>query len=304
MTHTYRPQGWYLLLASLYGKPASLPEGTPCRQVHQVRRLPFYRVQLLGPGQVKPGDRVQQPQGIGVAGVPIDISGRPPLNDFAGIHNVDPIGVAGHYTQIVRNDKKGDSVLPAEILHQIQYLGLNSHVQRGGRLVGYDQLGVAAQRYGYHHPLEHASAELMWKLLEPALRVRYPHLLKTTHSLPAGLRLAHGKVEFKRLGKLALDGENRVEGGHGFLIDHGNLLAADASDLRVGQLEQVSTIEDDFPAHRFARRVGNEAHDGQSAHTLAAAALSHEAQGFSLFESIGDSIDRLHHAFLGEEMGL
>ena len=94
-------------------------------------------------------------------------------------------------------------------------------------------LGVAAQRYGYHDPLEHATAELMGKLPEPALRIRYPDLLKTTHSLPAGLRLAHAKVQFKGLGKLTLDRENRVEGGHGLLIDHGNLLATDPPDLRV-----------------------------------------------------------------------
>src|SRR6266568_426210 len=288
MTRTHRLQRWRLFRASLYGKPTPLPEGAACRQVHQIRRLPLYRVQLLGPGQVEPGDRVQQPQGIGVAGVPIDIPSRPPLNDLAGIHDVDPVGIAGHYTQVVRNDQKGDSVLPAELLHQIQYLGLNGHVEGRGRLVGYDQLGVATQRDGYHHPLEHASAELMGKLPEPALRVRYPHLLETTHSLPAGFRLAHGKVELKGFGKLALDRENRVEGGHGFLIDHGNLLATDAPDLRVGQREQVLTIKDDFPAHRFAWRIWNEAHDGQSAHTLAAAALSHEAQGLSLFESIGD----------------
>src|SRR5438445_2124944 len=116
MTRTYRPQGWYLLRASLYGKPTSLPEGAACRQVHQVGWLALYRVQLLGPGQVEPGDRVQQPQGIGVAGVPIDLSGRPPLNYLAGIHNVDPIGIAGHYPQIVRNDKKGNPVFPAELL--------------------------------------------------------------------------------------------------------------------------------------------------------------------------------------------
>src|SRR5260370_34180955 len=115
----------------------------------------------------------------------------------------------------------------------------------------------------------------MGKLPEPALRVRYPDLLETTHSLPAGFRLAHGKVELKGFGKLALDRENRVEGGHGFLIDHGNLLATDAPDLGVGQLKQVLTIEDDFPAHRFARRVWNEAHDGQRADTLARNTLSH-----------------------------
>src|SRR5262252_6308350 len=285
MTRTYRPQGWCFLRASFYGKATSLSESTPCGQVQQVRWLSFYRVQLLGPGQVEPGHRVQQPQGVGVAGVAINIPGCSPLDDLAGIHNIDPIGVAGHDPQIVRNDQKGDPVLPAEILHQIQYLGLNGHVEGRGRLVGYDQLGVAAQRYGYHHPLQHASAKLMRKLREPALRVRYPYLLKTTHSLLAGLHLAHAKVKFKGLGKLALDRENGVEGGHGLLIDHGNLLATDPPDLRVGQLEQVLTIEDDFPTHRFARRVWNETHDGQSAHTLAAATFSDEAQGFSLFES-------------------
>src|SRR5262249_22542214 len=172
MTGTYRPKGWYLLSTSLDGKPTALSEGTPCWQVHQVRWLSFYRVQLLFPGQVKPGYRVQQPQSIGVAGVPVNISGRPPLNDFAGIHNVDPIGVAGHDTQVVRNDNQGDTVLHAEMLHQLQDLGLNGHVQGRGRLVGYDQLGVAAQRHSYHQPLQHTAAELMWKLLDPALWVR------------------------------------------------------------------------------------------------------------------------------------
>src|SRR5262249_41528911 len=239
MTGTDRPQGWYLLSASLYGKPTTLPKSTPCWQVHQVRWLSFYRVQLLFPGQVKPGYRVQQPQGIGVAGVPVNIAGRPPLNDFAGIHDVDSIGVAGHDPQVVRNDNQGDPVLPAEMLQQLQYLGLNGHVQGRGRLFGYDQLGGAAERHGDHHPLQQPAAELMWKLLDPTLRVRYPHLLQTTDSLPTGLRLAHAKVEFKGLGKLALDGEHRVEGGHGLLKDHGNLLTTDMPHLQVGELEQV-----------------------------------------------------------------
>src|SRR5215469_466481 len=303
MTHIHRPQGRRLPGASLYGKPASLPECASGRQVQQIRRLSLYRVQLLGPGQVKSRDRVQQSQGVRMAGVPIDVSGRPPLDDFARIHNVDPISVAGHDTQIVRDDEQGDPVLPAEILHQIQDLGLNGYVQGRGRFVGYNEFGVAAERHGYHHSLQHAATELVGKLPEPALRVRYPDLLQTTHSLSAGHRFDHAKVEFNSLGKLTADGENRVEGCHWLLIDHGNLLAADATDLPIRQLEQVPTVEDDFPAHSLAGRVRHEAHDGQSADTLTAAALSHEAQGFSFFEDIGDAIDRLHHPRRGEEMG-
>ena len=144
MTRTYRPQRWDLLRASLYGKPTALPEGAPCRQVQQIGRLPLDWVQLLCSRQVEPGDRIQQPESVRVAGAPIDVSGRPPLGDFAGIHNVDPVGIAGHDTQIVGDDEQGDPILPAELLHQIQDLGLNGHVQRRGRLVGDDQLGVAA----------------------------------------------------------------------------------------------------------------------------------------------------------------
>ena len=57
----------------------------------------------------------------GVARVPVYISGRPPLNDFACIHNVNSIGIAGHDTQVVSNDNQGDPVRPAKILHQLQY---------------------------------------------------------------------------------------------------------------------------------------------------------------------------------------
>src|SRR5262249_47099418 len=152
--------------------------------------------------------------------------------------------------------------------------------------------------------LEHTAAELMGKLLDPALWVRYPHLRKTTDSLPAGLRLAHAKVEFEGLGKLARDGKDRVKRGHGLLKDHRNLLTPDTPHVRVGGPEQVLTIEDDSPAHRFARRVWHEAHDREGAHTLAAATFPHEAQGFSLGEIIGDPIHGLHHAVLGEEIGL
>ena len=44
---------------------------------------------------------------------------------------------------------------------QIEDLGLDGHVERGGRLVGDEQLGLAGERHGDHHPLAHAARELV-----------------------------------------------------------------------------------------------------------------------------------------------
>src|SRR5260221_9768889 len=104
MTRTYRPQRWYLIRASLQGKPTSLPESAPRRQVQQIRRLSLHRIQFVGPRQVKPGDGVQKSHRVGVTGVAINVSCRSPLDDPAGIHDVDPIGIAGHDTEIVGYD--------------------------------------------------------------------------------------------------------------------------------------------------------------------------------------------------------
>ena len=144
----------------------------------------------------------------------------------------------------------------AEPLHQIQDLCLDRHVERGCRLVGDDQLGIAAQRHGDHHALQHAAAELVRILPDPALRVRNADLLETPHRFLARCCAVHAKVQFQRLGQLAPDRENRVQRGHRLLIDHGDLLAADLADLGVGQLQQVLTVEDDLAADGLAGRVG------------------------------------------------
>ena len=43
---------------------------------------------------------------------------------------------------------------------QIEDLGLGGHVERGGRLVGDQQLGIAGQRHRDHRALAHAARKL------------------------------------------------------------------------------------------------------------------------------------------------
>ena len=50
---------------------------------------------------------------------------------------------------------------------QVQDLGLDRHVERGGRLVGDQQRGLAGERHGDHRALAHAARELVRVVVEP-----------------------------------------------------------------------------------------------------------------------------------------
>ena len=52
-------------------------------------------------------------------------------------------------------------VFPLEAADQIKHLRLNGDVERGGRLVGDQQLWIAGQRNGDHRALAHAAGKLV-----------------------------------------------------------------------------------------------------------------------------------------------
>ena len=47
------------------------------------------------------------------------------------------------------------------VLEQLEHLRLHRDVERGGRLVGDQDLRLAEQRHGDHHALPHAARELV-----------------------------------------------------------------------------------------------------------------------------------------------
>src|SRR2546428_460598 len=62
-------------------------------------------------------------------------------------------------------------VLPLELGDQLEDLALDRPVQRGGRLVGNQELGLARQRHRDHHALLLPAGELMRIGLQPPLRL-------------------------------------------------------------------------------------------------------------------------------------
>ncbi len=66
-------------------------------------------------------------------------------------------------------------VAGAEFAHQVDDLGLHGDVERGGRLVGDQQIRPAGERNGDHHALAHAAGELVRVVFTPPLGRRNAH---------------------------------------------------------------------------------------------------------------------------------
>ena len=119
----------------------------------------------------------------------------------------------------------------------------------------------------------------------------------------AGGPAAHFEVGLQGLAYLPADGQHGVEGGHGVLEDHGDLVAADVGHLVVVVIEDVLAAEVDLALDDLAGRVGYEAHDGEGGDALAGARLAHDAQGLTLVQVEGDAVHGPHDSVGGEELG-
>ena len=121
--------------------------------------------------QIEPRHRAHQADGVGMQRPQEDVVGGALLDDVRRIHHVDAVGVARDHAEIVGDDDQRDVEPPRQILHQLEDLRLDGDVERGGRLVGDDELGIAGEPDRDHHALAHAAGELVRILLQPPLAV-------------------------------------------------------------------------------------------------------------------------------------
>ena len=126
-----------------------------------------------------------------------------------------------------------------------QDLRLDGDVERRGRLVGDQQLGVAGQRHRDHHALAHAAGELV-RIFVAARRAG-----SGMPTMPASRRRVPRRpacrvpVHPQRLGDLPADGQHRIEARHRLLEDHRDVVAADLAHLALGELQQILALEAD-----------------------------------------------------------
>ena len=182
-------------------------------------------------------------------------------------------------------------MLLAQALQQRNDLRLDRDVERRGRLVGDDQLGLAGERQGDHDPLPHAARELVRVLVEPLLGGGNAGFLEQPHRAPARLGGADRQVRLDRLDQLPADRVQRIERGQRVLEDGADRAAAHLAHLLVGQVVDAPAVEADLAAGDAPRRV-EQADDRRAGQRLAGARLADDAEDLAGRDLERDVVER------------
>ena len=122
----------------------------------------------------EPRDRREQRLGVRVVHAGEQVVGLGGLDDPARVHDVDPVRVSRDHAHVVRDQQHRHAEPRLQVVEQLEYLGLNRHVERGRGLVGDQQLGLAGQRHRDHDALPEAARELVRVVAEPFPGLRQP----------------------------------------------------------------------------------------------------------------------------------
>ena len=216
---------------------------------------------------------IQKGLGVGRLWLGEDGLHRPRLHQPTGLHDTDRLGKTPHHGKVVGDEQNAHARLFLEGDQEIQHLLSQGHVQRGGRLISNEQGGPTGQGHGNQRTLALPTRELMRIGHGAALWVIDAHAVEQADRPLVGLLAGQPFMQLQHLANLAANGEQRVEGRHGFLEDHGDLAAAQGPASRLGRLEQG------LPAPKHLTRtlrLGQQAEDAQRRDRLARTGLAHQ----------------------------
>ena len=107
--------------------------------------------------------------------------------------------------QIVADEDQPHAALAHQLVEDGQHLHLHGDVERRGRLVGDQEVGVGDQHHGDHHPLAHAAGDLVRIERVDPLGVADLHGLQHRERRAPGVALAAAQMAAVRLGDLLAD---------------------------------------------------------------------------------------------------
>ena len=284
--------------AAVGGVPAARREPAARRRVDQVRRRAGDGVQPLPGLRGLLRQRVEQRLGVRVPRVVVERPGLGGLHDPARVHDRHPVRAAGDDAQVVGDqDDRHAQPLP-QVVDELQDLLLDGHVERGGRLVGDQQLGLAGQRHRDHHALPHAAGELVRVLVDP--------LPRPGHARPgrAPRRPGRRPPSWSRPGAAAPPRRSACPRcASGFSEDSGSWKIMPISLPRILRIASaprslISRPPSLMEPPTMCPPFGQQVHDRQRGHRLAAAGLAHDAERLALVDVQRHAVHRVHHAVL------
>ena len=189
------------------------------------------------------------------------------------------------------------------IAQQLEDLRLDGDVERGGRLVGDEQLRLAGQRHRDHHALAHAARELVRIARRRAARARGCARARASRCACAAARRRGRWRGARRMpstiwSPIVKTGLSEVIGSWKIIAMRSPRTRAHA---RGRELQQVLALE--AGSRRAAMRPGggDEPHDRERRDALAAARFADEAQRAPGLEREAHAVDGVEGARVGGE---
>ncbi len=157
----------------------------------------------------KPRDRIVEAAGIGVEGLAEHVAGGAGLDDLAGVHDDDAIRHLGDQEEIMADQEQAHGRFALDGSEPIEDLGLDGDIERRGRLIGHEQLGLGCERHGNHHALLHAAGQVVRIVAQAPFGRGDADSMEERDDFGVGVRL--GSVEAEGFADLAPDSHDRVE---------------------------------------------------------------------------------------------
>jgi len=199
------------------------------------------------------------------------------FHDTTGVHDERAIAEAGDQRQIVRDEDQAHAALGDQIVENAQHLGLHGDVERGGRFVGDQQVGLANQHHGDHHPLAHAARELMRIEAEHGFGIVYAHRFQHRQGAARAVAAIGLAMQTVGLHDLRADALHRIERIFGILHHHRQAFSAQAAPALLAKSPQIHAIEGQLAGADDPRR-GDQAEDGAPRGRFAGAGLADDRQ--------------------------
>ena len=165
------------------------------------------------------------------------------LDDLAALHDADPVGELAHDAEVVRDEQHRHAERGLRVLQQLQNLRLHRDVERGGRLVGDQQVGLVGERHRDHHALALAAGQLMRIAAEPSGRIGNADLVEQFDDARARRLACKPLMQQQDFADLLLDRVQRIERRHRLLEDDRDVVAAHVADLFFRHGEQFAALE-------------------------------------------------------------
>ena len=189
------------------------------------------------------------------------------------------------------DEEVGQVQVVLQILHQVQDLGLNGHVQGGDRLVADDELGVQSQGPGDTDSLAASAVQLVGIGVDQSVgKAHHVHdlmdFLVNTRLVLVAVDLLH-----QQRGRDGLaDRHTGVQRGKG-VLENDLHIPAHVLHLRLVKGQHVLALEVHMAGCGLVQAEDGAAHGGFSA-----AGLAHHAQGLARGEGEADVVHRVEHA--------